>query len=261
MVPSLSMAQNKHNIEADIERAVKEFFLKVSEMNNPIEPIRPGNIAAAYQKGINLFQINGYDYKMVDFLTEYIDYTLKDLSISHQALIKSIEKLPEKNRYLVKGLLRRRIEDDTQRRRVRDESLTLKVIWRGEEFNNVSIQSISFNWALSFIAPNIVKVYELSIDPIVSHLNSSGGKWEFEVRSYIKSMEGFDDEERTCIGIQPVDVDYYNYDKIKIYSQGNKFYGFIEKNKSKKAKAFLITIKQKGSGKIVRHYVYQDRKW
>ena len=68
--PLTTPAQNKHNIEADIERAVKEFFYKVSEMNNPVEPIRPEDFASAYQKGVNVFQINSGDIKikMIDFL-------------------------------------------------------------------------------------------------------------------------------------------------------------------------------------------------
>lgn len=254
------LSQNRHNVEADIERAVTDFFYKVSEMNNPIEPVRPVNIAAAYQKGINVFQINGYDYKMVDFLTQYIDNTLKDLSISHQVIIKSIEQLTEKNRYKVKGLLRRRIEDDTQRRRVKDESLTLKVIWRGEGYNNVSIQSISFNWDLSFIEPDIIKEYEMSIDPIVSHLSEYGGRWKVKVTSSVKSMEGFDDEERVCVGIEPSYILYDNVDEIDIKEEGESLSGYIGPNKSKDARCFLIVFEQQGSGKRVNHYIYQSGK-
>ena len=57
-------AQNKYTVEADIERAVKEFFYKISEMNNPVEPIHPESFAAAYQKGINVFKVNDVSLKM-----------------------------------------------------------------------------------------------------------------------------------------------------------------------------------------------------
>lgn len=258
--PIEGIAQNQHNIEADIQRAVKEFFFKVSEMNNPIEPVRPTNIAAAYQKDINVFQINGHDYKMVDFLTQYKDYTLKDLSISHLAIIQEVKQLEQKNRFHVKGLLRRKIEDDTKRRRVKDENLNLKVVWSGEELNNVSIQSISFNWALSFIEPNVVKEYELSVDPVVSHLPSYGGRWKTEISSVVKSMEGFDDEDRTCVEIQPVNVLYYDQDKIGVTADDWFLKGYIGPNKSKKPRCFLIYVEQRESRKVVAHYIYQEGK-
>ena len=37
----VTTAHNKYNVEADIERAVKDFFYKISEMNSPVEPMRP----------------------------------------------------------------------------------------------------------------------------------------------------------------------------------------------------------------------------
>ena len=123
LLPMMSAAQNKHNIEADIERAVKEFFYKVSEMNNPVEPIRPEDFASAYQKGVNVFQINSGDIKMIDFLIWYKNNVLEDHSISHEVRIKSIKPLPENNRYSIEGVLLRKIEDDTQHRRVKEEPL------------------------------------------------------------------------------------------------------------------------------------------
>lgn len=254
------LAQNKHNIEADIQRAVTEFFYKVSEMNNPVEPIRPENIAAAYQKGVNVFKINAGDYKLAPFLHWYQDSVLKNYSISHQVLIKSIERLPENNRYLVRGVLQRNIEDDTQRRRVRDENLTLKVIWRGEELNNVSIQSISFNLRLTFVEPNIKKEYDFYLSPIVSHLPPYGGLWRVEITSDIRLMEGFDDEERTCVGIQPVGAMYYDQDDIGVTVNENFLSGYIGPNKSKNARCFLVIVEQEESGIRMSHYIYQEGK-
>ena len=255
-----SSAQNKHNIEADIERAVKEFFYKVSEMNNPVEPIRPEDFASAYQKGVNVFQINSGDIKMIDFLIWYKNNVLEDHSISHEVRIKSINPLPDNNRYSIEGVLLRKIEDDTQRRRVKEEPLYIKVIWRGQEYNNVSFQSIGFNLKLSFLKPNIKKEYELSLDHIVSHLSSQGGNWKFEIISNIKSMEGFDDEERTCVDSQPVHVTYYNQDDIDIRANGYTLSGYIGPNKSKKARCFLVIIEQDDSKKLVCHYIYQGGK-
>lgn len=258
--PIEGIAQNQHNIEADIQRAVTEFFYKVSEMNNPIEPILPENIAAAYQKGINVFQVNDGDYNLARFLRWYQDSVLKDYSISHQVLIKSIERLPENNRYLVRGVLQRKIEDDTQRRRIRDENLTLKVIWRGEELNKISIQSISFKLHPIFVNPNIVKEYELSVNPVVTHLPSYGGRWKTEISSVVKSMEGFDDEERTCVKIQSVNVLYYDQDEIGVTPDNWFLKGYIGPNKSKKARCFLIYVQQRESDKLVAYYIYQDGK-
>ena len=260
ILPIESIAQNQHNIKADIQRAVTEFFYKVSEMNNPIEPIRPENIAAAYQKGINVFQVNNGDYNLARFLYWYKDSILKDNSISHHVLIKSIERFPENNRYLVRGVLQRKIEDDKQRRRIRDESLTLKVIWRGEELNNISIQSISFKLHPVFVNPNIVKEYELSVNPVVSHLPSYGGRWKTEISSVVKSMEGFDDEERTCVEIHSVNVLYYDQDEIGVTPDNWFLKGYIGPNKSKKPRCFLIYVEQKESGKFVAYYIYQEGK-
>lgn len=251
-------AQNKYNVEADIERAVKEFFYKVSEMNNPVEPIRPENIASAYQKGINAFQFNNVNFKLLDFLNWYKKYVLEKYSISHQIQITSIKPLQEKNRFEVKGILHRKIEDDTQRRRIRDEAILIKVIWRGQEYNNVSFQSLSFKYQPNFLKPNIIKEYELSVDPIVSHLPSEGGNWTFELISDIKSMEGFDGEARTCVERQPIGGSYYNVDDIDIKIDNRTFSGYIDRNKSKTARCFLINVYQKESNKMVRHYIYQE---
>ncbi len=260
ILPIESIAQNQHNIKADIQRAVIEFFYKVSEMNNPIEPIRPENIAAAYQKGINVFQVNNGDYNLARFLYWYKDSILKDYSISHHVLIKSIERFPENNRYLVRGVLQRKIEDDKIRRRIRDENLTLKVIWRGEELNNISIQSINFKLHPVFVNPNIVKEYELSVNPVVSHLPSYGGRWKTEISSVVKSMEGFDDEERTCVEIHSVNVLYYDQDEIGVTPDNWFLKGYIGPNKSKKPRCFLIYVEQKESGKFVAYYIYQEGK-
>ena len=243
-------AQNKYNVEADIERAVKEFFYKVSEMNNPVEPIRPENIASAYQKGINAFQFNNVNFKLLDFLNWYKKYVLEKYSISHQIQITSIKPLQEKNRFEVKGILHRKIEDDTQRRRIRDEAILIKVIWRGQEYNNVSFQSLSFKYQPNFLKPNIIKEYELSVDPIVSHLPSEGGNWTFELISDIKSMEGFDGEARTCVERQPIGGSYYNVDDIDIKIDNRTFSGYIDRNKSKTARCFLINVYQKGNKQI-----------
>lgn len=251
-------AQNKYNVEADIERAVKEFFYKVSEMNNPVEPIRPENIASAYQKGINAFQFNNVNFKLLDFLNWYKKYVLEKYSISHQIQITSIKPLQEKNRFEVKGILHRKIEDDTQRRRIRDEAILIKVIWRGQEYNNVSFQSLSFKYQPNFLKPNIIKEYELSVDLIVSHLPSEGGNWTFELISDIKSMEGFDGEARTCVERQPIGGSYYNVDDIDIKIDNRTFSGYIDRNKSKTARCFLINVYQKESNKMVRHYIYQE---
>ena len=138
----VTTAHNKYNVEADIERAVKDFFYKISEMNSPVEPMRPEDFASAYQKGINVFQVNNGTLKMSYFLSWYKQNVLENYSVSHQVQITSIRKLPEKNRYEVKAVLHRKIEDDPQKRHIRDENITLKVIWLGQELNNVSIQSI-----------------------------------------------------------------------------------------------------------------------
>jgi hypothetical protein len=259
-LPMTMVAQNKHNIEADIERAVKEFFFKVSEMNNPVEPIRPEDFASAYQKGINVFQINSSDIKMIDFLVWYKNNVLEDFSISHEVRIKSIKPLQENNRYYIEGVLLRKIEDDTQRRRVKEEPLYIKVLWRGQEYNNVSFQSIAFNLNLSFLKPDVKKEYELSLDHIVSHLSSKGGNWKFEIISNIKSMEGFDDDERTCIDSQPANVIYYNQDDIDIKANGFTLSGYVGPNKSKIARCFLIVVEQEDSKKLVCHYIYQGGK-
>lgn len=259
-LPMTMVAQNKHNIEADIERAVKEFFFKVSEMNNPVEPIRPEDFASAYQKGINVFQINSSDIKMIDFLVWYKNNVLGDFSISHEVRIKSIKPLQENNRYYIEGVLLRKIEDDTQRRHVKEEPLYIKVLWRGQEYNNVSFQSIAFNLNLSFLKPDVKKEYELSLDHIVSHLSSKGGNWKFEIISNIKSMEGFDDEERTCIDSQPANVIYYNQDDIDIKANGFTLSGYVGPNKSKIARCFLIVVEQEDSKKLVCHYIYQGGK-
>lgn len=260
ILPIESTAQNKHNIEADIQRAVTDFFYKVSEMNNPIDPVRPEDFASAYQKGINVFQVNSGEIKMIRFLNWYKDSVLMNYSISHHIRIKSIERLQENNRYVVKGFLERKIEDDTRRRHVKDEPITIKVLWRGQELNNVSIQSIEYDLYMKFVWPNIVKEYELSVNPVVSHLPYYGGKWEVEISSVVKSMEGFDDEERTCVGIQPVNVLYYDQDKIGVTADDWFLKGYIGPNKSKKPRCFLIYVEQRESRKVVAHYIYQEGK-
>ena len=68
-------------------------------MNSPVEPMRPEDFASAYQKGINVFQVNNGTVKMSDFLSWYKHYVLENYSVSHQVQITSIRKLPEKNRY------------------------------------------------------------------------------------------------------------------------------------------------------------------
>lgn len=259
-LPMTMVAQNKHNIEADIERAVKEFFFKVSEMNNPVEPIRPEDFASAYQKGINVFQVNDGNIKMINYLSWYKQNVLEDYSISHQIQINSIRKLPENNRYEVKGVLHRKIEDDSQRRRVRDENITLKVIWRGQEYNNVSIQSIDYNLKLTFIKPDVIKEYELSLDQTLSYIPAEGGKWDFTIISNVKSMEGFNGEERTCVATDPIGTLYSNMDDIDIHVSGSTLSGYIMPNKSKASKGYLIIIEQKESKKIVGHCIYQAGK-
>lgn len=67
LFPTVTTAQNKYNVEADIERAVKDFFYNISEMNNPVEPIRPESFASSYQKGINVFKVNDGIVKMSFF--------------------------------------------------------------------------------------------------------------------------------------------------------------------------------------------------
>lgn len=258
LCPMVATAQNKHNVEADIERAVKEFFYKISEMNNPIDPIRPENIASAYLKGVNSFKVNGSAYKLLDFLNWYKINVLGKQNIIHQARIVSIRPFPEKNRYYVETLLQRKIEDDQQKRHIQDETVYLKVIWRGEEYNNVSIQSVSFNLKLRDQKPNIVKEYELSLDPIVSHLSSEGGDWKFELTSDVKSMEGFDGEERTCVNRQSIGGSYVNPDEITINVDKCVFSGHIDRNKSKEARCFLVIVHQEESNKMVRHYIYQE---
>lgn len=253
-------AQNKHNIEADIERAVKEFFYKVSEMNNPVEPIRPEDFASAYQKGVNVFQINRGDIKMVDFLSWYKKNVLENYSISHHIRIIEIKKLPESGRYTVSGVLERKIEDDTQRRRVEDEPIELKVIWRGQEYNNVSIQSIAYNLKLTFMKPDVIKEYELSLDQTLSYIPAEGGKWDFTIISNVKSMEGFNGEERTCIATNPIGTLYSNIDDIDIHVSGSTLSGYIKPNKSKTSKGYLIIIEQKESNKVVGHCIYQAGK-
>lgn len=260
LIPLATASQNKHNIKADIERAVKEFFYKVSEMNNPIEPIRPEDFASAYQKGVNVFQINSGDIKMINFLAWYKKNVLKDYSISHHIRIIEIKKLPESGRYTVIGVLERKIEDDTQRRRVEDEPIELKVIWRGQEYNNVSIQSIAFNLELTFIKPDVIKEYELSLDQTLSYIPAEGGKWDFTIISNVKSMEGFNGEERTCIATNPIGTLYSNIDDIDIHVSGSTLSGYIKPNKSKTSKGYLIIIEQKESKKIVGHCIYQAGK-
>ena len=260
LFPTVTTAQNKYNVEADIERAVKDFFYNISEMNNPVEPIRPESFASSYQKGINVFKVNDGIVKMSFFLSWYKQHVLENYSVSHQVQIKSIQKLPENNRYEVKGVLQRKIEDDPQRRHIRDESITLKVIWRGQELNNVSIQSIDWNLKFTFLKPNIVKEYELFLDHTWSYIPADGGNWEFTQNSYVKSMEGFDGEERTCIDKQLINTLYTNIDDIDIHVNGSTFSGYIKPNKQKTSRGYLIIIEQKESGKTVGHCIYQAGK-
>ncbi len=267
--PTAITAQNRYNIETDIERAVKDFFLKMSEMNSPVEPISPESFASAYQKGINIFLINGKSIKMVDFLNWYKRVVLANYSISHRIQIKSITKLQENNRYLVKCVLHREIENDSQVRHISDENVEIKAVWRGQEVNNVSIQSISSNFNLNFIKPNVIDKYEFQVWPIVTHLSAFSTKWEFEVISNKKSMEGFDGEERKCIKTEPINITYESPDKIIYWRREKKegtyfsnrvesFSGYVGQNKSKKARCFLIIIRQKESGNYLRHYIYQE---
>ena len=251
-------AQNKYTVEADIERAVKEFFYNISEMNNPVEPIRPESFAAAYQKGINVFKVNDVSLKMSYFLSWYKQHVLESYSVTHQVQIKSIERLTEKNRYKVNAVLHRKIEDDPQKRHIKDEDITLKVVWRGQELNNVSIQSIDWNLRFSFLKPNIVKEYELSLDHTLSYITADGGEWEFTQSSYVKSMEGFDGEERTCIDKQKIGTLYTNVDDIDLRVNGSTFSGYIKPNKQKTSRGYLIIIEQKESGKSVAHCIYQQ---
>ena len=258
--PLSGNAQSEYKIKSDIERAVKDFFYKVSEMNNPVEPVRPEDFAAAYQKGINVFQVNNGTIKMVNFLSWYKKNILQDYSISHKLRITEITKLKDNNRYSVKGVLERKIEDDTQRRRIEDEPVEIKVVWRGQEFNNVSIQSMNWDWKLNFAKPNIIKEYELSLDRTVSYVPAKGGTWEFEITSRVKSMEGFNGEERICVGTQDVGSVFYNQDNVGITNRGNKLSGYIGPNKSKTSKGFLIVIEQNESKKMVLHCIYQPGK-
>ena len=253
-------AQNKYNVEADIERAVKEFFYKISEMNNPVDPIRPENFASAYQKGINVFKLNNGSVKMSFFLTWYKQNVLENYSVTHQVQIKSIERLAENNRYEVKCVLQRKIEDDPQKRHIKDEDIKLKVIWRGQEVNNVSIQSIDWNLKFTFLKPNIVKEYQLYLDHAWSYITADGGNWEFTQNSYVKSMEGFDGEERTCVDKQMISTLYTNVDDIDLHVNGSTFSGYIPPNKQKTSKGFLIIIEQKESGKKVAFLIYQAGK-
>ena len=253
-------AQNKYTVEADIERAVKEFFYKISEMNNPVDPIRPENFASAYQKGINVFKLNNGSVKMSFFLTWYKQNVLENYSVTHQVQIKSIERLAENNRYEVKCVLQRKIEDDPQKRHIKDEDIKLKVIWRGQEVNNVSIQSIDWNLKFTFLKPNIVKEYQLYLDHAWSYITADGGNWEFTQNSYVKSMEGFDGEERTCVDKQMISTLYTNVDDIDLHVNGSTFSGYIPPNKQKTSKGFLIIIEQKESGKKVAFLIYQAGK-
>ena len=82
----VTTAHNKYNVEADIERAVKDFFYKISEMNSPVEPMRPEDFASAYQKGINVFQVNNGTLKMSYFLSWYKQNVLENYSVSHIAI-------------------------------------------------------------------------------------------------------------------------------------------------------------------------------
>ncbi len=252
--------QNIRNIDTDIERAVREFFYKVSEMNAPVNPIYPTSIAPSYQRGINTFQVNGSNFSLKDFLVWYKKNVLEDLSVSHEVKVESIEKLSQNNRFIVKGVLKRRIEDDTKKRRIRDENLTMKVVWRGSGINNVSFQSISFNLKLSFLMPNVIKEYEFTVAPNVTHLSADGGEWQFNITSNVKSMEGFDDEERACIDVQPIGGTCYTPDNIKFNINGRSLSGIIDKNTSKNSRCFLIRITQNESNDILYHYIYQEGK-
>ena len=122
----------------------------------------------------------------------------------------------------------------------------------------MSIQSIDWNLRFSFLKPNIVKEYELSLDHTLSYITADGGEWEFTQSSYVKSMEGFDGEERTCIDKQKIGTLYTNVDDIDLRVNGSTFSGYIKPNKQKTSRGYLIIIEQKESGKSVAHCIYQQ---
>ena len=100
----------------------------------------------------------------------------------------------------------------------------------------------------------------MSLDQTLSYIPAEGGKWDFTIISNVKSMEGFNGEERTCIATNPIGTLYSNIDDIDIHVSGSTLSGYIKPNKSKTSKGYLIIIEQKESKKIVGHCIYQAGK-
>ncbi len=258
--PTALSAQSRYNVNADIERAVREFFYKISEMNNPIEKLSPEDIAAAYQKDINTFYLNSDEIKMTSFLNWYKQYILKDHSITHVFKVTSIENYYGTSVYKVKGMLQRNIEDDLQQR-IKDTPIEMTVIWRGKDYNSLSIRSIDFRMYLIPEDQITTNEYEFYINKNVSHLSSQGGAWEFELHSVINTKQGYFGEENRLIKSERAYYTYSTPDNINInVDYFDVFSGYIPPNKEKDARCFLIKITQQGSGEVLRHYIYQEGK-